>query len=197
MKNATKSLGKNISPQPMEQTIVEELVIRSQQGDEKAFNELYLRFYPIVHRRVWHLIPPADVDDITQEVFLSVIRSLKSFRGDAQFSTWLYTLTSRQVANYYRKRERTPKLTETDFEEYIDIFPAPATSLRGNHHDEILTIQHALSLLTSEYQNVILLRLVEEYKFKEIAELLGKSLDATKSLFRRALIALQQEVETE
>ena len=196
MKNATNSLDKNIHNQPLEQNEVHDLVIRSQHGDEKAFNELYLHFYPIVHRRVWHLIPAAEVDDVTQEVFVSAVRSLKNFRGDSQFSTWLYTLTSRQVANFYRKRERKPELTDQDFEDYCDRLPTSPEHPRGNHLDEIITIQNALSNLRPEYQNVILLRLVEGYKFREIADLAGKSVDAIKSLFRRALIELQEEIET-
>lgn len=196
MKNATKSLNQNVSPQKLERDKIHELVIRSKNGDEMAFNELYNRFYPTVHRRVWHQIPESDVDDVTQEVFLSAIRSLKSFRGDSQFSTWLYTLTSRQVANYYRKQERSPQQTENDFDEYTDILPDSHGTTHDKHIDEFIVIRNGLSQLSPEYQNIILMRLVEGYKFREIAELLGKSLDAAKSLFRRALKALQQEVET-
>lgn len=195
MKNATNSLEQIVHSQPLDNTLIQNLVIRAQKGDEMAFNDLYNHFYPIVHRRVWHMVPSAEVDDITQEVFLSAIRSLKTFRGDSKFSTWLYTLTSRQVANYYRKQERTPQQTENDFEEIAESSPA-IFGESETHIDEFLLIRKGLANLPKDYQHIIFLRLVEGYKFREIAELMEKSLDASKSLFRRAIQSLQQEVES-
>ena len=195
MKNATNPLEQNVPLKPLSKAEIQKLVISAQKGDEEAFNELYDQYYPIIHRRVWHLVPASEVDDVTQEVFFSAIRSLKNFRGESQFSTWLYTLTSRQVANYYRKQERTPQQTDKDFEEYADSFPG-SFGVSDGHVDEFILIRNGLVTLPKEYQWVIFLRLIEGYKFREIAEILEKSLDASKSLFRRAIQTLQQKVET-
>ena len=196
MNQATNSLEHSVPPQPLTPGQIRDLVKKAQDGDEIAFNQLYKHFYPIVHRRVWQMVPVSEVDDITQEVFLSAIRSLKNFRGESKFSTWLYTLTTRQVANYYRKQERTPQQTENDFEEYANTLASTGGDHNEKYINEFIVIRNGLAQLSPDYQNILLLRLVEGYKFREIGEIIGKSLDATKSLFRRALMALQQEVKS-
>ena len=84
-----------------------------QRGDQEAFNMLYSRHFQAVYQRVRYTIPDTDVDDLTQDIFIAVMRSIASFEGRAKFSTWLRTLINRHVADYYRKRER--KLEERNF----------------------------------------------------------------------------------
>lgn len=179
---------------PPERSNIDDLVSRAQKGDESAFNDLIHQFYPIVHRRVWHMVPRNAVEDTTQEVFAAAARSLKNFRGEAKFSTWLHTIISYQVANYYRKRERRPNQTDNDIEDFSEILPAQRTISETEWIDEMISLKSGLSKLPEEYQEIILIRLVEGFKFREIAENLGINLDAAKSRFRRALKALQREV---
>lgn len=170
---------------------VPKIVIRVQQGDENAFAELFNHFQPIIHRRVWHMVPQRDVDDVTQEVFIAVIKSIKSFRQDSKFSTWLRTITNRQVANFYRRRERKEGNIAEDVDVYSSEFAVadPAPNMR--RHEDYIGMRNALAHLPDHYQEVLLLRFAEDLPFNEIAKELDKSLDATKSLFRRALAALQ------
>ena len=193
MKQATNSLEDQGSARPTSQKQSADLVSRAKNGDEAAFSELYDQYYPVVHRRVWHMVPENDVEDVAQEVFLAAIKSLPKFRREAKFSTWLHTLTSRQVANYYRKRERSPKQADNDLDKYSEIIPSSSGD-QGPAADDMITIRSGLALLQADYQEIILLRLVEGYKFKEIAEQMDKTTDAAKSLFRRALSALRQEI---
>ena len=169
-------------------------VEQAQEGNEESFASLYSHFYPLIHRRVWHMVPQVDVDDVTQEVFLAVIKSLHSFRGDAKFSTWLHTLTSRQVVNYYRQRERSPQQVE----EQVDAMEAQAAFTDHTQdlrkQEDVILLQRGITKLSEDYQEVLLLRFSDGLPFKEIAGHLGKSLDATKSLFRRALAALKNEI---
>jgi RNA polymerase sigma-70 factor (ECF subfamily) len=169
-------------------------VEQAQDGNEDSFANLYSHYYPLIHRRIWHMVPQADVDDVTQEVFLAVIKSLHSFRGDAKFSTWLHTLTSRQVVNYYRQRERSPEQVDEQVEamEAQAAFSDHKQDLRNQ--EEMIVLQRGITKLSEDYQEVLLLRFADGLPFKDIAEQLGKSLDATKSLFRRALAALKNEI---
>jgi RNA polymerase sigma-70 factor (ECF subfamily) len=80
------------------------LVRAAQGGRLEAFNALCERYLPTVYRRVRYMVPVEDVEDVTQEIFIAVMKSLKNFRYEARFSTWLRTLVNRQVANYYRGR---------------------------------------------------------------------------------------------
>jgi RNA polymerase sigma-70 factor (ECF subfamily) len=84
----------------------EELVRSAQQGRQEAFNLLFERHLPLVYNRVRYTVPEQDAEDVTQEVFIAAMRSLGNFRGESQFSTWLRTLTNRQVADYYRVETR-------------------------------------------------------------------------------------------
>src|SRR5512137_724213 len=86
-----------------------ELLLSAKEGSLEAFTRLYEIYFPMVFRRVNYLVPHQDVEDVTQEIFIATMRSLKGFRGESKFSTWLRTLTNRQVAEYYR-RKRHPEV---------------------------------------------------------------------------------------
>ena len=167
------------------------LVSLIQKGDKEAFNMLYSRHFPAVYKRVRYTIPDNDVDDITQEIFIAVMRSISSFRGRAKFSTWLRTLINRQVADYYRKRQH--KAEEVNLYDFK--LASERDDVGSKQHDERITMRRALKKLPTEYQEIILLRFAEGLRFKEIATELNKHPEAVKSLFRRAIIALKTVLE--
>ncbi len=165
----------------------DELLIRQfKEGDSAAFNELYQRHLGHIYRRVRFVVPEADVEDVTQEVFLAALRSLPSFRGDAQFSTWLRALANNKVAEYYRKRGRKQEPPEVPLSERL---PDRTPTAAGT--EERIVLKKALREMPAQYQEVILLRFAEGLPFNEIANVTGQSLEATKSLFRRAMSALR------
>jgi RNA polymerase sigma-70 factor, ECF subfamily len=161
----------------------DELIRSAQQGKSEAFTALYEYYLPIVYNRVRYCVPEADVEDVTQEIFITTIRSLKSFRGEAKFSTWLRTLTTRQIANYYRRRH-----VESPLDEHLHAANNPSLA------DDSLVLRQAFRKLPNHYREILLLRFAENMPFHEIARLQKRSLEATKSLFRRAFIALQKQV---
>ncbi len=163
----------------------EELVTLAQDGKQDAFVILYHRYLPKVYKRVRFQIPESEVEDVTQEVFISVMNSLGSFKGDSKFSTWLYTLTRNRIVDYYRKR-RVEKVELDKAEHQV------AESQTGI--DDQIIIKDAMKQLPADYQDIILMRFAEGMRFKEIAKARGQSLEAAKSLFRRALTALRKEV---
>jgi len=177
----------------------EELVRSAQRGALEAFTDLYERYLPAVYGRVRCVIPEEDVEDVTQEVFIAVMRSLKSFRYEARFATWLRTLVRRQIADYYRNRE--PKalylVDKDDMAENGDksdqvLEPGDGADLEA--YDDVMILRQALQRLPENYQEILVLRFVEGLRFDEIAQLHDQSLEATKSLFRRAVAALQKRV---
>lgn len=169
----------------------EHLIRQFKDGNPNAFNELYQRHISNVHRRVRFVIPESDVEDVTQEVFLAALKSLPSFRGEAQFITWLRTLTNRKVAEYYRKRNRkreAPQVPLMDGSDHADENGA-------NIMEERILLRKALKQIPDQYREMILLRFAEGLQFNEIAELTGQNLEATKSLFRRAVAALRNHLD--
>jgi len=172
-----------------------ELVKLAQQGERNAFTILYERHLPSVYNRVRYVIPEQDVEDITQEIFIAVLKSLKSFKFKSQFSTWLRTLTNRTIADYYRRRERTNSHQNVNLEQMeFRAILNPGSTRPSNIIDDRVVLRQGILALPEHYQNVILLRFAEGLRFHEIASESGQSLEATKSLFRRALSALRKQL---
>lgn len=161
-----------------------ELIKSAQRGALEAFTTLYDHYFPIVYKRVCYIVPADDVEDVTQDIFIAVMRSLKSFRGEARFGTWLRTITSRQIAGYYRSKHKP----EVPLTENIHATHDAVTS------DEALVLKQALRKIPQGYREILLLRFAENMPFHEIARLQGRSLESTKSFFRRAISALQKQV---
>ncbi len=159
-------------------------------GDSDAFDALYQRHIAGIYRRVRFAVPEADVEDVTQEVFLAALKSLSSFRGEAQFATWLRTLTNNKVAEYYRKRNRKQDPPEVPLSAI-----APSKEQAAENLEERIALRKALREMPGPYQEVLLLRFAEGLRFNEIAAVSGQSLEATKSLFRRAISALRDCVQ--
>src|SRR5262245_37397324 len=85
----------------------EYLARQAQLGNREAFMTLYNLYLNKVYNRVKSRVPPQDVEDVVQEIFIDVMRSMNGFEQRSQFSTWLYTIVNRQIADFYRKRYRT------------------------------------------------------------------------------------------
>jgi len=131
---------------------------------------------------------------VTQEIFIAVLKSLGSFRGQAKFSTWLWTITNRKIVDYYRSRKS--RLTEQDdYEEVVTRNSPIPTSRIEDEQEDLAVVQQALGTLPQNYQDILLMRFVDEIPFNEIALHNGQSLEATKSLFRRSVAALAKKME--
>ena len=162
----------------------DELVASAKQGALEAFSALYEYYLPMVYNRVRYVVPEEDVEDVTQDIFVATIRSLKGFRGEASFATWLRTIANRQIAEYYRHKH-APSVPLSD---NLQAPHDPAVS------DEILLLRQAFRKLPQRQREILLLRFAEAMPFQEIARLQGSGLEATKSLFRRAVAALHKQV---
>ena len=175
----------------------EVLVKAAQEGALEAFALLYERYLPVVYRRVLCSVAQADVEDITQDIFIAVVRSLKSFRGEAHFSTWLWTITSRQIADYYRRNRSSQAPLEMDStdNEHADFLSLPSDD--ADKIDDLVMLRNAMCRLTPHHREILLMRFADGLKFQEIAARQGQSLEATKSMFRRALSALHRLLEPE
>ena len=173
----------------------EELVRLAQAGSLDAFTDLYQRYLPVVYNRVRYVVPEREVEDVVQEVFITLLKALKSYRGNAKFSTWLRTLTNRRIVDYYRRRSRTEiQLDAERNEAETSLAPQLRVTTEATAAEDRVVLRQMLRALPESYQEVILLRFAEELPFDEIARLRGQSLEATKSLFRRALAALRKQV---
>ncbi|MBN1563906.1 MAG: sigma-70 family RNA polymerase sigma factor [Anaerolineae bacterium] len=163
----------------------------AQQGDREAFMKLYDLYIDKVYNRVKSKVPASYVEDVTQEVFIAVLRSLHRFEYRSRFSTWLYTIVNRQIADFYRQRNRASDAPEVSLD-HVDYFLSD--SAFSEHGEERALVQKAFNTLPDHYQEIILLRFADGLTFAEIAEQREQSLEATKSLYRRAIQALRDEM---
>lgn len=99
------------------------LARQAQQGDREAFLTLYNRYLNKVYNRVKSRVPADDVEDVVQEIFIAAVRSIKSFEQRSQFNTWLYTIVNRQIADFYRKRQRRHFCDECRRLEQLEPYP--------------------------------------------------------------------------
>jgi RNA polymerase sigma-70 factor (ECF subfamily) len=170
----------------------ETLAMKAKNGNHQAFMELYERYLTKVYKRVKSRVPLKDAEDVTQEIFIAVIRSLRNFEQRSLFSTWLFTIVNRQIADYYRRHYRRNENRFVPLE--LDTQQLEHTSYTHENLDEIALMQQALTLLPENYQDIIMLRFADGLSFREIAERRNQSLEAVKSLYRRALQALQKQM---
>jgi RNA polymerase sigma-70 factor (ECF subfamily) len=164
------------------------LIEAAQHGDQAAFGELYDHYLTKVYRRVYALVPEMDVEDVTQEIFISVARSIGGFRGGSSFSTWLYRIVKRRVVDYYRKRERQVEQVELE-----KANQTPGESPFGATADALL-LQQALRSLPESHREIILLRLADGLPFQQVADRLGIKLGAAKLRFYRAIEACKGKI---
>lgn len=166
----------------------EELAHLAQDGDRLAFDVLCDRYLPVVYNRLHALLPPEAVDDVTQEVFIAAVQAIRRYRATAAFRTWLSAIARHKVADFYRRRGRQPEQVVWDVDNDIS-FDAGL--------EERTLIRIALQALPEHYQEILLLRFAEGLPFQEIADRLTLSLEATKSRYRRAVVAIADAMRVE
>jgi RNA polymerase sigma-70 factor (ECF subfamily) len=169
----------------------EMLARQAQSGDKDAFFALYNRYLSKVYNRVKSKIPLTDAEDVTQDVFIAVSRSLRGYKQEARFNTWLYTIVNRQIADFYRRRGRRSSGTDSEVELETGEQERLVTTFDSQEIDQRLLIQRAMGDLPEHYQDIILLRFADGLTFQEIAEQRQQSLEAIKSLYRRAIQAVR------
>jgi RNA polymerase sigma-70 factor (ECF subfamily) len=168
------------------------LARKAQLGDRDAFYALYNRYLQRVYNRVKSKVPPQDVEDVTQEIFIALVRSLETYQQRSRFNTWLYTIVNRQIADFYRRRSRSERGHSVE----LDSDGAPEIPSTAEHDsaDQRMIIQTALNSLPEHYQEVIMMRFADGLTFAEIAQQRGQPLEAVKSLYRRALQAVRDNM---
>jgi RNA polymerase sigma-70 factor (ECF subfamily) len=165
---------------------------------EYVFQEYAARVYSLARRLLGN---DTDADDVTQDVFVQVVRKLPTFRGEAAFPTWLYRVTVNAALAYRRKREarrrhRVPELPEEFLEDNRHRAPvqrwlADPEKLAFDQETHRL-IEAAIARLPEIYRDVYVLADVDELPNTKIAGMLGLSVAAVKSRLHRARLLMRK-----
>ncbi len=150
------------------------LIARAQQGDTAAFRQLFRRHQGTVSRIVYRMIGPSpDVEDVVQDVFLNVYRSLPSFRGDAKFSTWLYRLATNVTRMHLRRGRSRPRFADQEVPEAPrDGAPIETPEVEVERAERVRALYRLLDTLSEKKREVLVLHDLEGVPAKEIAEAL-------------------------
>lgn len=166
------------------------LVQQAQCGDSDAFGQIYLLHLDAIFRYVFFRIGnQEDAEDITEQVFLKAWESLPGYQDFGHpFTSWLYRIAHNLVVDYHR-RERTVPAEEMD-QTRGDGHEEPNLLQQVIANEEVDLLVAALSRLSEEQQQVIVLRFIEGLNHTEVARILNKSEGACRMIQNRALVAL-------
>lgn len=167
----------------------EDLVRRFLSGDRAAFAALVERH----ERRVYNLSlrmtgREEDARDATQDAFLTVLRKLSSFRGEAAFTTWLHRVTVNACYDLLRKRQRSPLLERGD-DDLPAVEPPPAPD-PADASSLSIDVQQALMQVPEDFRAVMILHDVHDLRQEEVAAILGVPIGTVKSRLHRGRVAL-------
>jgi RNA polymerase sigma-70 factor (ECF subfamily) len=153
----------------------ESLVERVRAGDRHAFRQLFLNHRGQVARVIQRFVAPNEIDDVVQEVFLHVHRSLASFRGEARFTTWLYRLSLNVARMHVRKARSRPKLSLTGDSERPELDrghgDTPATE--SERRERVAALDRLLTQLSDKKREALVLHDFEGVGAEEIAKIVG------------------------
>jgi RNA polymerase sigma-70 factor (ECF subfamily) len=144
------------------------LVSAARDGDRAAFGRLYDRYARMVHGILLARVPPREVDDLVQEVFLLALRQLHALRDISRFGAWLGTITRNRANDYFRKAIPDEKVTEPVSENQ-----AESSTTNNAAEQEAAVILAVVRALPEPYREPLILRLVEGMTGPEIAARTG------------------------
>lgn len=166
-----------------DQLTEKELLARCKRGDRKAFEALFLAYQRRVFSVAFNFFGGKRelAEDVTQQVFLKIYGKIADFRGEAEFTTWLYQVTVNACLDEQRKSRRFLSLPD-----FIEVFRAKRTPDDRVYEREITDeVQKAVATLKPKFRFPLLLKYVEGLSYDEIAEVLNCSAGTVASRLNR------------
>ncbi|MCX6245293.1 MAG: RNA polymerase sigma factor [Bacteroidetes bacterium] len=176
------------------------IIERLRNGEPSAFHELVESFRDrVFNTSIGLLQQREDAEDITQEVFVEIYRSVAGFRGESKLSTWIYRITVQKSMEFLRwkaRKKRSGIILQLFGKEGKEVHPGlvhfdhPGTRLENKERSAILF--QAISKLPLNQRTAFTLHKVEGLSYAEISGIIGVSLSSVESLMFRAKQNLQQ-----
>lgn len=173
----------------------EKLLRKAKKGDSPSFGEIYDKYAPRIYRYFFLKLGgrKGEAEDLTHEVFLSAWKNIETFdvRG-VPFSSYLYRVARNAVIDYWRTQKPTLDIdvvSEDTFSENPDI------GERMDLDADLEAVKQCVAELDAAYQDVLIMKFVDDLSNKEIAHALDKSEGAVRVIQHRALKQLKKEIE--
>jgi RNA polymerase sigma-70 factor (ECF subfamily) len=192
---------------PSGSTSKDTVLIRAvQAGDMTAFDELVLkhkdRLFNLVY---WFLGDYHEANECAQETFIKVFKSIKTFRFESAFSTWLYriavnTCKNRIKSSAHRWKKKTVSLETANgskngnpFSEIVNGAPTPVMALEQK--EKMIRIQKAINSLPEEQNRVVVMRDIQGLSYQDISDITGLNLGTVKSRLARGRLVLKNKLK--
>jgi RNA polymerase sigma-70 factor (ECF subfamily) len=179
----------------------QELILQLKNANEQAFRHLVATYQQRVYNTALGLLQQeADAEDIAQEVFIQVYKSITQFKGDAALATWLYRITVTKSLDFLRSKKRKKR-----FGFITNLFGSDNTPMyepQNFHHpgvamdkkEDAALLFEAISQLPQNQQTAFILNKLEDCSYIEIAEIMQVSAGAVDSLLQRAKQNLRKNI---
>jgi RNA polymerase sigma-70 factor, ECF subfamily len=189
----TGALTLQFTPAPASSDLEDaQLVVLSKRGSGDAFDELVRRHAPKAHAVASRIVGREEAFDVVQEAFISAYRALKSFREEAQFTTWLHRIVLN--ACYAKLRKNPDASSDVDLPlDARDAQPSPVDM--AERRDLRSALERALQQIKAEFRETFALVEFGELDYAAVAEVLGIEVGTVKSRMNRARAALREILE--
>lgn len=162
-----------------------------------VFEKLYEKYHQDLYQFIFYMVKDKEVcEDLVQEVYIKVLKSYDSFKGDSSEKTWLFSIARHVTIDFFRsvKRRRNRIYEFFDWDKNGSLLPdrnlLPDEITEQN--EEIKRVYHYLDKCTPEQKSVLILRYIQSFTLQETAEILGFSLSKVKTTQHRAIKRLKK-----
>lgn len=170
---------------------IEHWIEQAVNGNAEAFRPIYDAYFDRVVNHVGRLVGVSgEIEDVTQEIFVQIFRSITTFKFECKFSTWVYRLSYNVAVSHLRKKPHLVELAA-----YRPLAEGSNSWAELEARDLVRVLEAALKQVPVERREAFLLHEVDGYKLREIAELTGDSINTVSARVRRTREQMQHILE--
>lgn len=182
----------------------QELIAGLQRGEEAAYQQLVEKYQDLVYNTALGVVQNAeDAEDVAQEVFIQVFKSIHSFKAEAKLSTWLYRITTTRALDLLRAKKSKKRFgllkrlwdNGSGEEPVVEVkeFNHPGVELERK--EDAAKLFKAIAELPENQKVAFVLHKLEGLSYQEVSEAMGNSVPAVESLMHRAKLNLKKALE--
>src|SRR5918995_2308605 len=177
---------------------IDEIIQRCLHGDQSAWETIVRLYWRRVFNIAYKFVGKHDMaEDLTQEVFLKLYKSLDTFDRRANFQTWLISVSRNLCIDHYRsvRKERETINRDVDASELMPVSTDLAADTRIERHDRVVLLRQALDKLAPTLRTAVMLRDIQELTYQEIADQLHLPEGTVKSRINRGRTELARQIQ--
>jgi RNA polymerase sigma-70 factor (ECF subfamily) len=175
-------------------------LVELSKNDPDVFGELVSRYQDRLFRYVRRIsyFPSEDIEDIVQETFIKVYRSLNAFDGDLKFSTWVYQIARNTMIDAIRKKQSRPQTVSFEDDDMLKLLRSDIDiQTTMEVQDQLKIMRESINAMPYVYKEVMVLRFLEEKSYEEIMDIVQKPKGTVAALINRGRKMLLEKMSTD